>query len=191
MLRLEGVSVAYGKHEALHEVSLSVTAGETTAILGTNGAGKTTMLNAIVGLVRPRPGGRILFEGRPIESEPTHRIVESGVALVPEGRRLFGEMTVAENLALGAYARRSAASARETMARQLALLPVLAERRNQRADTLSGGEQPPTGGSRPRAGKRPRRPLGDTGGAPTRQGDPAGLSRALTAHRASGRTRRA
>ena len=84
MLRLESVSVAYGKHEALHEVSLSVTAGETTAIPGTNGAGKTTMLNAIVGLVRPRPGGRILFEGRPIESEPTHRIVESGVALVPE-----------------------------------------------------------------------------------------------------------
>src|SRR5678816_100107 len=73
MLRLEGVSVAYGKHEALHEVSLSVTAGETTAILGTNGAGKTTMLNAIVGLVRPRPGGRILFEGRPIESEPTRQ----------------------------------------------------------------------------------------------------------------------
>ena len=112
MLRLEGVSVAYGKHEALHEVSLSVTAGETTAILGTNGAGKTTMLNAIVGLVRPRPGGRILFEGRPIESDPTHRIVESGVALVPEGRRLFGEMTVAENLALGAYARRSAPARR-------------------------------------------------------------------------------
>jgi branched-chain amino acid transport system ATP-binding protein len=141
MLRLEGVSVAYGKHEALHEVSLSVTAGETTAILGTNGAGKTTMLNAIVGLVRLRPGGRILFEGRPIEREPTHRIVESGVALVPEGRRLFGEMTVAENLALGAYARRAAAGARETMERQLALFPVLAERRSQRADTLSGGEQ--------------------------------------------------
>ena len=140
MLRLEGVSVAYGKHEALHEVSLGVTAGETTAILGTNGAGKTTMLHAIVGLVRPRPGGRILFDGRPIESEPTHRIVESGVALVPEGRRLFGEMTVAENLALGAYARRSAAP-RETMERQLALFPVLAERRSQRADTLSGGEQ--------------------------------------------------
>ena len=70
MLRLEGVSVAYGKHEALHEVSLSVPAGETTAILGTNGAGKTTMLNAIVGLVRPRPGGRFLFEGRRSRASP-------------------------------------------------------------------------------------------------------------------------
>ena len=140
MLRLEGISVAYGKHEALHEVTLEVPAGQTTVILGTNGAGKTTMLNTIVGLVRPQPGGRILLEGRPIESEPTHRIVEAGVALVPEGRRLFGEMTVAENLALGAYTQRAGAS-RETLDRQLALFPVLAARRHQQARTLSGGEQ--------------------------------------------------
>ena len=140
MLRLEAISVAYGKHEALHEVTLEVPAGQTTVILGTNGAGKTTMLNTIVGLVRPQPGGRILLEGRPIEAEPTHRIVEAGVALVPEGRRLFGEMTVAENLALGAYTQRAGAS-RETLDRQLALFPVLAARRHQQARTLSGGEQ--------------------------------------------------
>ena len=141
MLRFEGVSVAYGKHEALREVTLDVAAGETTVILGTNGAGKTTMLNTIVGLVRPVPGGRIRFEGRPIETEPTHRIVEAGVALVPEGRRLFGEMTVVENLALGAYTRRSPAGHREAMDRQLALFPALAARRSQLARTLSGGEQ--------------------------------------------------
>ena len=141
MLRLESISVAYGKHEALRDVTLTVAPGETTVILGTNGAGKTTMLNTIMGLVRPRPGGRILFEERPIESEPTHRIVASGVALVPEGRRLFGEMTVAENLAVGAYTRRSPASLREAMATQFALFPTLAERRDQLANTLSGGEQ--------------------------------------------------
>ena len=92
--------------------------------------------------MRPRPGGRILFEGRPIENEPTHRIVAAGIALVPEGRRLFGDMTVVENLRMGAYARRTRGrDARETMERQLALFPVLAERRNQLAKTMSGGEQ--------------------------------------------------
>ena len=142
MLRLEGVSVAYGKHEALREVTLDVAAGETTVILGTNGAGKTTMLNTIVGLVRPVPGGRIRFEGRPIETEPTHRIVEAGVALVPEGRRLFGEMTVVENLALGAYTRRSPAGHREAMDRQLALFPALAARRQ--TATAVDGDGPPS-----------------------------------------------
>ncbi|MGE5148330.1 MAG: ATP-binding cassette domain-containing protein, partial [Candidatus Eiseniibacteriota bacterium] len=90
MLRLEEVSVAYGKHEALRQVTLDVEAGRTTVILGTNGAGKTTMLNTIAGLVPPRPGSRILFEGRPIAGEPAHRIAEAGIALVAEGRRLFG-----------------------------------------------------------------------------------------------------
>src|SRR5687767_2119899 len=103
MLRLERISVAYGKHEALRDVSLAAEAGATTVVLGANGAGKTTLLRTIAGLIRPHPGGRILFEGRPIEAEPPHRIVAAGVALVPEGRRLFGEMTVVENLRMGAY----------------------------------------------------------------------------------------
>ena len=90
--------IAHRPHEALHRVSLDVEAGRTTVILGANGAGKTTLLNAIAGLVRPQPGGRILFEGRSIEAEPPHRKVAAGIALVPEGRRLFGQMTVVDNL---------------------------------------------------------------------------------------------
>ena len=141
MLRLEQVSVAYGKHEALRQVSLDVEGGRTTVILGTNGAGKTTMLNTIAGLVPPRPGSRILFEGRPIESEPSHRIAEAGVALVAEGRRLFGDMTVLENLKLGAYTRRARATEAAQLEMQFALFPRLAERKGQLARTMSGGEQ--------------------------------------------------
>jgi branched-chain amino acid transport system ATP-binding protein len=141
MLRLEHISVAYGKHEALHDVSLDVAAGRTTVILGANGAGKTTLLKAIAGLVRPRPGGRILFEGRPIEAEPTHRMVAAGIALVPEGRRLFGDMTVIDNLRMGAYARHARATAEHRLENLLQLFPRLAERRTQLARTMSGGEQ--------------------------------------------------
>jgi len=141
MLRLEHISVAYGKHEALHDVSIDVEAGRTTVILGANGAGKTTLLKTIAGLVRPRPGGRILFEGRSIEAELTHRMVAAGIALVPEGRRLFGEMTVIDNLRMGAYAKHARASADHRLENLLALFPRLAERRNQLAKTMSGGEQ--------------------------------------------------
>src|SRR5512145_534238 len=141
MLRLEHISVAYGKHEALHDVSLDVAAGRTTVILGANGAGKTTLLKAIAGLVRPRPGGRILFEGRPIEAEPTHRMVAAGIALVPEGRRLFGQMTVIDNLRMGAYAKHARAAEEHRLDRVLAMFPRLAERRGQLANTMSGGEQ--------------------------------------------------
>jgi branched-chain amino acid transport system ATP-binding protein len=141
MLRLEHISVAYGKHEALRDVSLDVAAGRTTVILGANGAGKTTLLKTIAGLVRPRPGGRILFEGRPIEAEPTHRMVAAGIALVPEGRRLFGEMTVIDNLRMGAYARHARAAAEHRLENLFQLFPRLAERRNQLARTMSGGEQ--------------------------------------------------
>ena len=141
MLRLENVSVAYGKHEALHSVSLDVEAGRTTVILGANGAGKTTLLNTIAGLVRPRSGGRILFEGRCIEAEPTHRMVAAGIALVPEGRRLFGQMTVMDNLRMGAYARHARAGEERRLAGVLAMFPRLAERRGQLASTMSGGEQ--------------------------------------------------
>ncbi|MGD9924870.1 MAG: ABC transporter ATP-binding protein [Pseudorhodoplanes sp.] len=141
MLRLENISVAYGKHEALHGVSIEVPAARTTVILGANGAGKTTLLKTIAGLVQPKPGGRILFEDRPIENEPPHRIVSAGIALVPEGRRLFGEMTVIDNLRLGSYPERARADEARQLERQLATFPRLAERRNQLARTMSGGEQ--------------------------------------------------
>jgi branched-chain amino acid transport system ATP-binding protein len=141
MLRLEDVTVAYGKHEALHRVSLDVQASRTTVVLGANGAGKTTLLNTVAGLVRPQPGGRILFEGRSIENEPPHRMVAAGIALVPEGRRLFGQMTVMDNLRMGAYARRARAAEERRLAGVLAMFPRLAERRGQLANTMSGGEQ--------------------------------------------------
>jgi branched-chain amino acid transport system ATP-binding protein len=141
MLRLENVSVAYGKHEALHDVSIDVPAAHTTVILGANGAGKTTLLKTIAGLVQPKPGSRILFEDRPIESEPPHRIVSAGIALVPEGRRLFGEMTVIDNLKLGSYPERARADEARQLEKQLATFPRLAERKNRLAKTMSGGEQ--------------------------------------------------
>jgi branched-chain amino acid transport system ATP-binding protein len=141
MLRLEHISVAYGKHEALHDVTLDVHAGETTVILGANGAGKTTLLKTIAGLVRARPGGRILFDGRPIESEPPHRMVEAGIALVPEGRRLFGDMTVTDNLRMGAYTAHARPKERLQLEKQFAMFPRLAQRKNQLAKTMSGGEQ--------------------------------------------------
>jgi branched-chain amino acid transport system ATP-binding protein len=141
MLRLDNVTVAYGKHEALRGVSLDVEAGRTTVILGANGAGKTTLLNTIAGLVRPQPGGRILYEGRAIEAEPTHRMVAAGIALVPEGRRLFAQMTVIDNLRMGAYAKHARAAEEHRLERVLAMFPRLAERRGQLANTMSGGEQ--------------------------------------------------
>jgi branched-chain amino acid transport system ATP-binding protein len=141
MLRLEHISVAYGKHEALHDVTLEAAAGRTTVILGANGAGKTTLLKTIAGLVRPRAGGRILFRDEPIHALPPHRIVAAGIALVPEGRRLFGEMTVIDNLRLGAYTEHARADESAQLERMLNLFPRLAERRSQLAKTMSGGEQ--------------------------------------------------
>jgi len=141
MLRLEHVSVAYGKHEALHDVTVDIAQGRTTAILGANGAGKSTLLKTVAGLVRPLPGGRILFHDRPIEHEAPHRIVAAGIALVPEGRRLFGEMSVMDNLRIGAYPERARAGESARLERQLTMFPRLAERRQQLAKTMSGGEQ--------------------------------------------------
>lgn len=141
MLKLENVSVWYGMHEALHNVSLDAPAGKTTVILGANGAGKTTLLKAIGGLIGIRPGGKILFEGQSIEGVPPHKIVAHGIALVPEGRRLFGEMTVVDNLRLGAYTERARANEKRQLERMLDMFPRLAERRDQLARTMSGGEQ--------------------------------------------------
>jgi ABC-type branched-subunit amino acid transport system ATPase component len=141
MLRIERISVAYGKHVALHDVTLDVPAGRTTVILGANGAGKTTLLKTIAGLLRPQPGGRIVFEGRSIERDPPHAMVAAGIALVPEGRRLFGDMTVIDNLRMGAYTQHARADEVRRLEAQFALFPRLAERRQQLARTMSGGEQ--------------------------------------------------
>jgi branched-chain amino acid transport system ATP-binding protein len=141
MLEIGNLSVNYGLHRVLEGVSLGVAPGEVVVILGANGAGKTTLLKAVGGVVRAREGSSVTIAGVPITNHPPHRIVETGIALVPEERGLFGELTVRENLELGAFARR----ARETEARNFetvfGLFPRLAERNRQIARTLSGGEQ--------------------------------------------------
>ena len=141
MLEVADLSVAYGKHEALRGIALEVALGSSVVILGANGAGKTTLLNSIAGVVRPQSGARIAVDGVAIQDQPPHRIVELGVALVPEGRRLFGEMTVLENLRMGAYAERARADQAAALERMFGLFPRLGERRHQLARTMSGGEQ--------------------------------------------------
>jgi len=141
MLEVASASVSYGRHRALENVSIHVAKGEICVILGANGAGKTTLLKAIAGLVKPAPGTRVTMNGRAIGAMKPHEIVEEGIALVPEGRGIFGELTVAENLRLGANARRARAVEPETLARILALFPRLEERRSQVVRTMSGGEQ--------------------------------------------------
>jgi len=141
MLRLENISVWYGKHEALHNVSLEAPAGRTTVILGANGAGKTTLLKVVGGLVKPRPGSKIEFDGKSLVNVAPHDIVAHGIALVPEGRRLFPDMTVIDNLRLGAYTEHARAGEEHQLERMLTLFPRLAERRDQLARTMSGGEQ--------------------------------------------------
>jgi ABC-type branched-subunit amino acid transport system ATPase component len=140
MLDIHGLSHAYGRHQALNDVNIRLRAGEAVAILGANGAGKTTLLNAIAGLVRPRAGS-IRFEGRELVGLSPHRMVELGIAAVPENRRLFEPMTVMENLRLGAYTARAGASAAATLERIFDLFPRLAERRRQTVRTMSGGER--------------------------------------------------
>jgi len=125
---------------AVNRISLSVGAGEIVAVIGPNGAGKTSTLRAISGLVRPS-AGRIIFNGSDISSWKAHRVVGLGLSHAPEGRRLFPQMTVLENLKMGAYLRGNAATLEQTLAEVVARFPRLAERRSQRAGTLSGGEQ--------------------------------------------------
>jgi branched-chain amino acid transport system ATP-binding protein len=140
MLEVENVDVSYGALAVLHRVSLRVGRGEIVALVGPNGAGKSTLLKAVAGLMAPR-GGTIRWEGKRLDVEPPERIVESGVALVPEGRRLFARMTVRENLELGAFTERAQKSRRDQLARVYTLFPRLCERENQLAGSLSGGEQ--------------------------------------------------
>lgn len=141
MLEVGNLSLHYGRHVALDRVSLRVGRGETVVILGANGAGKSSLLKAIAGLVRPDAGARTVFEGEAIDGLPPHQVLERGIALVPEGRGVFGDLTVAENLALGAYARRARDSAADTLAFVHSLFPRLAERSGQFVNTMSGGEQ--------------------------------------------------
>ena len=110
MLEVRGLTAAYGKHQALSGVDLDVKPGEIVVMLGANGAGKSTLLKSIAGLVRPTNGARVTFDGQDLLALPPHEIVEAGIALVPEGRGIFAELTVRENLELGAYARRARAA---------------------------------------------------------------------------------
>src|SRR5258707_15630238 len=137
MLDVNGLGHAYGRHKALEEVSIRLRAGEAVAILGANGAGKTTLLNAVAGLVCPASGS-IRFEGTELAGLSPHRIVELGIATVPENRRLFEPMSVMENLNLGAYGRRAHADAAVTLERIFELFPRLAERRRQAVRTKIG-----------------------------------------------------
>ena len=140
MLELHQVTAGYGAFTALWEVSLRVAQGEAVAVVGPNGAGKTTLLRAISGLIAPR-AGRIAFEGAELAGRPAYEIVAHGIAHVPEGRRLFPQLTVADNLKMGAFLPSARSHFRESLARVYALFPVLAERPTQRAGSLSGGEQ--------------------------------------------------
>ena len=140
MLAVEGLTVAYGGLTALAEVSLSVRAGQFVSIVGPNGAGKTTLFKAISGTVRPR-GGRILFEDHDLLAVAPAERAHFGIAHVPEGRQVFASMTVLENLEMGAYPQSGRQAWAKNLERIFALFPILAERRNQPAGTLSGGEQ--------------------------------------------------
>ena len=140
LLELSAVDVAYGDLPALRGVNVVVEAGETLSVVGANGAGKTTMLRTISGLLRPRRG-EVRFEGERIDRLPCHRVVELGVVHVPEGRKIFPSLAVRENLELGSYPRAAKARRADSLERVFTLFPRLRERVSQPAGTLSGGEQ--------------------------------------------------
>ena len=140
LLTVHELEAYYGRVCALHSVSLEVAEGSVAALLGANGAGKTTTINAIVGFMRPRSGA-VSVGGRDITGKAPHRVAAAGVALVPQGRRVFADLTVRENLLLGGYAQRVGGSARQQSQRVFDYFPRLGERLQQRAGTLSGGEQ--------------------------------------------------
>jgi branched-chain amino acid transport system ATP-binding protein len=140
LLEVRGLAVSYGGINAVKGIDLDVAEGELVTLIGANGAGKTTTLKALAGLIRPA-AGRIHYNGRDITARPAHELVRQGLALVPEGRGVFGRLTVEENLAMGAYSRRDHARIATDLDRVYGLLPRLAERRRQDGGTLSGGEQ--------------------------------------------------
>ncbi len=140
MLKVSNLRVCYDGVPAIHDVSFSIEEGQIVSIIGANGAGKSTLLKTISGLLHPEQG-RVEFLSQRIDQEPPHRIVEMGISHVPEGRRIFRYMTVGRNLRLGAYTQKSENIREETLERVFDLFPILKERFNQRAGTLSGGEQ--------------------------------------------------
>jgi branched-chain amino acid transport system ATP-binding protein len=140
MLELRSVTAGYGAFTALWDVSLRVSAGEAVAVVGPNGAGKTTLMRVISGLIAPR-AGELVFEGASIGGRPAYEIVGRGIAHVPEGRRIFPALTVADNLKMGAFLPAARKRFARSLERVFALFPVLAERQRQRAGSLSGGEQ--------------------------------------------------
>lgn len=140
MLSLQGVQTHYGKIRALNGISLQVDEGEITTIIGANGAGKSTALKTIVGWVRASQG-KITLKDQDITGLPTHKIIKSGVSMVPEGREVFGDMSVLENLEMGAFLRREKREIQKDLDLVFGLFPVLAQRRKQKSKSLSGGEQ--------------------------------------------------
>lgn len=140
MLRIENLAVSYGRAKMLLDLNLNVAQGEVVAVLGGNGAGKTTTLKTISGLVKPK-SGQIYFNEQPIAGLPSHTIAQLGIAHSPEGRRLFGGMTVEDNLVLGAATAAARKKQHETLERMYELFPILLERRKQHAGLLSGGQQ--------------------------------------------------
>ena len=141
MLEVKNLSVFYGRHRAVENVSATIAVGEIVVMLGANGAGKSTLLRAIGGQTRAMPGGSVLMDGVDITHRPPHEIVEFGIAMVPEDRGVFAELTVHENLVLGAHPKRARAGEATNLERVLSLFPKLVERRKQQVRTMSGGER--------------------------------------------------
>ena len=141
MLETRGLTASYGQFRALFGVDLTLAAGETVAIIGANGAGKSTLLRAIAGICEGRVSGQVMLNGASLTALNSDQIVEQGVALVPEGRAIFSDLTVKENLLLGAYSARARADEAQNLERVLNLFPKLIERQTQIARTMSGGEQ--------------------------------------------------
>lgn len=139
MLAVDDLRVAYGPIEVIHGISLEVNEGECVALIGANGAGKSSTLKAICGLV-PARAGRITFKGRGITNQPGHAVVRAGITMCPEGRQVFPQMTTVQNLRMGAYARRDAEQTAD-LDEMMDMFPILRERAHQAAGTLSGGEQ--------------------------------------------------
>jgi branched-chain amino acid transport system ATP-binding protein len=140
MLEIKNLAVSYGAITALHGISLSVPSGRIVTLIGANGAGKTTTLKTVSGLLRAR-SGEILYDGKNIAGRPTHQIVKLGLSHVPEGRMIFANLTVMENLQMGAYLQKDRQVIQRELDRVFAMFPRLQERRQQIAGTLSGGEQ--------------------------------------------------
>jgi len=140
LLRAEGMTAGYGKMAILHDVTLEVRPGEMVSVIGPNGAGKSTAFKTIVGFLRPT-SGRVVFDGQDIAGLRPDQVLGRGLAYVPQGRIVFPEMTVLENLEMGAYIERDGTRIRQALDRVCALFPILGERRSQKAGTMSGGEQ--------------------------------------------------